>query len=82
MMKTNKQKTESLSADEGEDLIARLENDGLSKRDKSTLIKIVRSYIYLSIIVSQTGVRLKTVREFFFPRHKKNTEKKEKLPTR
>ena len=82
MMKTNKQKTESLSADEGEDLIARLEDSELSERDKSTLIKIVRGYIYLSIIVSQTGVRLKTVREFFFPRHKKNTEKKEKLPTK
>ena len=80
MTTDNNSDPDSLSKQESESLIARLEASDLSSRDKQVVIKIVRGYFYLSDLVQESGVRLKSVREFFFgkksKRHKKSSPPK------
>jgi hypothetical protein len=66
----------SITAAEGEALISRLHNTDLSETDKSTVSKIIRGYIFISNLVSETGTRIKNIRELFFPRNKKTKKTK------
>jgi|APSaa5957512535_1039671.scaffolds.fasta_scaffold27738_1 transposase len=66
----------TITATEGEELISRLHSGKLSETDKSTLSKIIRGYIFLSNLVTETGTRIKNIREFFFPRSKKTKKTK------
>ena len=55
---------DAVSEQEADAIIERLQRDELSEQDKAVISKVIRSYLYLSQMVQQTGVRIKTVRQF------------------
>jgi len=65
---------EAVSEQEAEALIERLQQDALSAQDKVVITKVIRSYLYLALMVQQTGVKLKQVRQFLFGSFKKKDQ--------
>ena len=77
-MAKKKEDSTTITPKEAEALIDRLHKTDLSATDKSTLSKIIRGYIYVSDLVTETGMRLKNIREFFFPKNKKKKKTQNK----
>jgi len=69
---------EAVSEQEAEALIERLQQDALSAQDKVVITKVIRSYLYLALMVQQTGVKLKQVRQFLFGSFKKKRPRPER----
>ena len=67
---------DDINEQQAEALIERLQRDALSEQDKTVLVKVIRSYLYLARMVQQAGAKLRHVRQFLLSPLKK------KPPTR
>lgn len=78
MTTKSQENNEIITEKSAEELIDRMEKNELSVDDRKTIAKILRSFIYLSNLVQQTGIKIRTIREYFFGQKKKKPKPKPK----
>lgn len=74
------QEKSTITQQESEELIERLYKDVLSADDKTTISKIIKGYVYLSMLVQESGIRIKAIRDFFFPKEKRGGQSQANRP--